>query len=271
MNHGFSPSLSQPATGLDNWLATPQGRYALGWELRQFDNAVEDVFGYNAVQIGLPATDFLRESRIALRALVAGTEVPPDAQDPRGRVNAEPWALPFATHSIDLVVLPHVLEFSPHPHQILREVDRVLVPEGSVVISGLNPLSLWGLRRALGPGRHEPPWSARFIGLLRLKDWLSLLGFELNGGRFGCYAPPFNQAKWLERCNFMEKAGDRWWPVLGSVYVVRAIKRTVGMRMIGPLRRERRVPVQALAPAARIAARSHLRLIHPDRHDEHVA
>ncbi|MBE0621050.1 MAG: SAM-dependent methyltransferase, partial [Burkholderiales bacterium] len=125
---------------------------------------------------------------------------------------------------------------------------RVLMPDGQIVISGFNPLSLWGIKRALGLGRHEYPWCGRFIGLLRLKDWLQLLSFELNGGRFGCYAPPFSQKKWLERAAFMEKAGDRWWPIAGGVYVVRAVKRTVGMRLVMPNWRSQAARAKALSP-----------------------
>jgi SAM-dependent methyltransferase len=225
------------------WFGTPGGRYILDWELSQFDNAVDDVFGFNAVQVGLPGLDFLRENRIPLKARVG--------LEPGGAVRAEPWKLPLASQSIDLIVLPHVLEFCPHPHQILREAERVLMPEGSLVISGFNPLSLWGARRALMRRRADYPWSGRFIGLLRLKDWLALLGFELNGGRFGRYAPPFAQAKWLERAAFMESAGDRWWPIAGGVYVVRGIKRTVGMRLVTPTWRERPVKQAALVQVAR--------------------
>ncbi len=156
--------------------------------------------------------------------------------------------MPLATGSVDLALLPHVLEFSAHPHSILREAARVLTHDGQIVISGFNPLSVWGLKSALGLSRHEHPWCGRFIGLLRLKDWLQLLGFELNGGRFGCYAPPFSQAKWLERSAFMEKAGDRWWPIAGGVYVVRAVKRTVGMRLVMPGWRNKAMPAKSLAP-----------------------
>ena len=203
----------------------------LGWEQAQYDNAVEDVFGFNAVQVGLPDVDFLRESRIPLRFSVNGA--------PGSPLIADPAHLPLATHSIDLLVMPHVLEFSPNPHQILREVERVLMPEGQVVISGFNPLSLWGLKGLLGGSEH--PWCGSFIGLFRLRDWLTLLGFELNGGRFGCYAPPLSQARWLQRFSFMESAGDRWWPIAGGVYVVRAVKRTAGMRLVMPSWREQRV------------------------------
>jgi SAM-dependent methyltransferase len=141
-----------------------------------------------------------------------------------------------------------VLEFCAQPHAILREAERVLMPEGSAVISGFNPLSLWGAARALGWERRRYPGCGRYIGLLRLKDWLALLGFELNGGRFGRYAPPFSQGRWLERFGFMEKAGERWWPICGSVYVVRAVKRVAGMRLVTPAWRDRRVAKKSLAP-----------------------
>jgi SAM-dependent methyltransferase len=227
---------------LADWFETPKGAYVLGWERGQFDAAVDDVFGYNAVQVGLPSLDFLRESRIPLK-IRSGVE--------QGcSLRSDPVQLPLASQSIDLLALPHVLEFSGQPHAILREAERVLMPEGSVVISGFNPLSLWGAARALGWERRRYPGCGRYIGLLRLKDWLSLLGFELNGGRFGCYAPPFSQGRWLERCSFMEKAGERWWPICGSVYVVRAVKRVAGMRLVTPNWRDRRVAKKALAPVA---------------------
>jgi SAM-dependent methyltransferase len=224
---------------LADWFSTPQGQYVLDWELKQFDNAVDDVFGYYAVQSGLPQIDFLRENRIPLKVTVG--------LEPGSAVRTEPWALPFASQSVDLIALPHVLEFSEHPHRILREAERVLMPEGSIVISGFNPLSLWGVKRAWSR-RDEDPWSGRFIGLLRLRDWLKLLGFELNGGQFGCYAPPL--AARLDRFSFMEKAGDRWWPIAGAVYVVRAVKHVTGMRLVMPSWKDKQISQKALAPVA---------------------
>ena len=228
---------------LSQWFDTPRGRYVRAWEQAQFDSAVDDVFGFNAVQVGLPQFDFLRENRIAFKTR-AGLE-------PGGSLIAEPLQLPLASQSIDLLALPHVLEFSAQPHQMLREAERVLMPEGSIVISGFNPLSLWGLKRALGRCGSEYPWCGKFIGLLRLKDWLALLGFELTGGRFGCYVPPFAQARWLERFAVMERGGDRWWPIAGGVYVVRAVKHTVGMRLVMPSWRERPAKKAAMVQVAR--------------------
>src|SRR5512134_1393092 len=192
-DEGIAVQPPDPST-LPDWLASAKGAYVLGWERAQFDSAVEDVFGYNALQIGLPGIDFLRANRIALR-VTAGLA-------PGCGLRTDPNHLPLASQSMDLVVLPHVLEFDPDPHQILREAERVLRPEGQIVIAGFNPVSLWGLKRKLGGKRTEYPWCGDFIGLLRLRDWLKLLGFELNGGRFGCYAPPVSQAMWLQRFAF---------------------------------------------------------------------
>jgi len=219
---------------------TPQGAYVLDWERAQFASAVDDVFGFRAAQVGLPEFDFLCENRIQFRFSVA--------LEPGAAVAADPLQLPLAAQSVDLLVLPHVLEFHPNPHDVLREAERVLMPEGQVVISGFNTLSLWRLRQLTTRRAAGAPWDARFIGLLRLREWLRVLGFELNGGKFGCYAPPFRNKRWLERFGFMEKAGARWWPLTGGVYVVRAVKRVHGMRIVTPAWRMERARRRALAP-----------------------
>lgn len=243
---------------LSEFLASPAGRYILRWEQAHLDCTVADIFGYHAVQLGVPEIDTLRENRMPLRLCVsdrlAAQYAAADA--PSGRqvaVITRFEELPFAAQSIDLVVMPHILEFAQEPHQVLREVDRVLVPEGQVVITGFNPASLWGLRQAFvrtGLLRPGLPHDEAFLSLPRIKDWLKLLSFEANRGRFGCYAPWVSSERWLTRWSFLEKAGDRWWPFLGSIYMLRAVKRVRGMRLIGPAwkrRDERRV---ALAPAA---------------------
>jgi len=228
---------------LAEWFSTEQGRYVLEWERSQFDGATEDVFGFRAVQAGLPEVDFLRANRIPFRFTLA--------LEPGAQITADPLQLPLAGQSVDLLALPHGLEFTADPRHVLREAERVLMPEGQLVLSGFNTLSLWGLRHRLMRERVRrlvgAPWDSRFIGLLRLKDWLQLLGFELNGGRFGCYAPPFRNRDWLNRFAFAEKAGARWWPILGGVYVVRAVKRVHGMRVIAPAWRKERVRRRSLA------------------------
>ncbi len=148
--------------------------------------------------------------------------------------------------------MPHILEFTEDPHQVLREVERVLVPEGHVVITGFNPVSLWGVRQYLTRLGASPylPREGRFLTLPRIKDWLKLLSFDVERGRFGCYVPSVRQERWLARWQFMEKAGDRWWPFLGAVYMLTAVKRVRGMRLIGAVWKSKEEPARRLAPAA---------------------
>lgn len=218
---------------LAEWLDTAPGRYVQAWEQKQIDGMVANVFGYHAIQIGLPHWDLLRANRIPYKGRTG--VLFDQAGEQEAVLITDPENLPFDTQSIDLLVLPHVLECSNAPHQILREVERVLMPEGRVVISGFNPWSLWGGRdRIPGLDPLMPVPAHMQVSLARLKDWFKLLSFELDRGRFGCYAPPCLNKVWLDRWGFMEAAGDRWWPVCGAVYVVSAVKRVAGMRLVGP-------------------------------------
>ncbi|MBA2412489.1 MAG: methyltransferase domain-containing protein [Pseudomonadota bacterium] len=238
---------------LSEFLRSPAGQYVLDWEQLQLDSAVVDIFGYHALQLGLPDVDALRENRMPLR-FCAANRVPAavGTGHPKVTVINRYEELPFATHSIDLVVMPHILEFTLDPHQVLREVERVLVPEGHVVITGFNPASLWGVRQYLSRLGASPylPREGRFLALPRIKDWLKLLSFDVERGRFGCYAPSVRQEKWLARWQFMEKAGDRWWPFLGAIYLLTAVKRVRGMRLIGAVWKGKEEPARRLAPVA---------------------
>ena len=178
--------------GYSDWLETPQGRYVLDWERHKHDQLVADIFGFNAIQLGLPALDYLRANRMPFQFRC-------DDRGGSAEVRSDLHHLPFAANSLDLVVLPHVLEFDENPHQVLREVERILVPEGSVVVTGFNPFSLWGAKRRLSRRKELPPWRGRYISVSRLKDWFALLGLEPRAGAFGCYAPAVTQEKWLRR------------------------------------------------------------------------
>lgn len=240
---------------LSEWLETPPGRYVLDWEEGEFDKMVVDVFGYRAVQLGLLRLPALRANRMPfLFAAVDPHET--DASPCDGpllpRVVTRLEELPFAAHSLDLLVLPHALEFAEDPHQVLREVERVLIPEGHVVISGFNPHSLWGARQLIGRALSRPflPRSGQFLSMTRLKDWLKLLDFEVGRGVHGCYRLPLRSESWMARGAFMDRAGQRWWSIFGAVYVLSAVKRVHGMRLIGHPWREARGARAVLRPAA---------------------
>ena len=213
------------SASLADWFETPLGRYLLAREQAWFDRTVADIFGFQAIQIGLPQCPFLAQSRVASHWTV-DSEAPAD-------IRADTNWLPFPENSLDLIVLPHALEFTSEPHQLLREVYRAIRAEGQIVISGFNPFSLFGVKRYFGR-RQTPPWNGSFIALYRLKDWLSLLGFEVSGGGLDCYVPPFESEQWRSRFGFFEAAGDRWWPIGGGVYYLRATKKVLGMRILPP-------------------------------------
>jgi SAM-dependent methyltransferase len=273
--------MSPPIISLTDWFQTPPGRYLLEWEQSRFDETVTNVFGYNALQLGLPELQALEANRMPHRWLALPEELVGLTTEGNERHAAEGLdstlksfagasvpvalvtnaaALPFPAASLDLLVLPHTLELSADPHHVLREVERVLVPEGRVVISGFNPYSLWGLRQArarmasrmglgnLGISRLYLPEAGDFIGPGRLRDWLRLLSFEVESERFGCYRPAVKTEKWLQRMAWMDRAGPRWWPIVGSVYFVMAVKRVRGMRLLGPAWKPRRS--QAAVPVS---------------------
>jgi SAM-dependent methyltransferase len=260
--------------GLANWFGTAPGCYVLQWEQAHLDTVVADLFGFHALQLGLPELDALRTNRMPHRWVaaerLAGTE-PSVAVATAGTPTQEPPApraaialhcdfdaLPFDSASLDLIVLPHALELARDPHLALREVERVLVPEGRVVIVGFNPSSLWGLRQRLGRIAQRLglrrrrqlflPTEGEFLGYRRLRDWLRLLSFEVESGRLGCYRPPFGSAQWLARFAWADAVGERWWPIFGAVYFVVAVKRVRGMRLVGLARAARGAPLVAAAP-----------------------
>ena len=242
-----------PTNTLLDWFATPLGQYLLEKERAYLDDVTPDIFGYHALQLGMPEVDLLRESRIAHRVRIGKSDHPD--------VFAKSHELPLATQSIDLVLLPHVLEFAAEPHEILREVDRVMMPEGRLVIVGFNPWSLWGLRSTVGFSRHQFPWNGRFVSLLRVKDWLALLGFDVSAGRLVGYAPPFDSEKLRRRFGFMEPAGDRWWAVGGAVYMLQGIKRVRGMRLLTPAWAQQKDAREKSLAAAKRQGVSHLKII----------
>lgn len=211
-------------TAQEIWLETTLGQHLLQFEQQKYDAAVGDIFGFNAVQIGLPQINSLKNSRIP-HILYADVVA--------GELRCESDYLPFAESCIDLLCLPHALEFSENPHQTLREAARVLVPEGYLLLTGINPMSAWGVKNLVTKD-IDYPWHGNFFTMSRIKDWLALLGLEFVEAQFCCYAPPINDEKWLKRFAFVDKMGAKWWPMMGGLYFIVAKKRVVNMTLLKP-------------------------------------
>ena len=241
---------SQPCisrNGLRLWYDTPVGNRLLDIERRKLDAILPNLFGYHLLQVGcMVDDDLLGASRISHRIVI---DVVEDRPLQCVRLRAYPDRLPIASDSVDVVVLPHTLEFEADPHQALREIDRILIPEGHVVILGFNPWSWWGLRRLFRRRRRDTyPWCGRFRSLPRIKDWLALLGFDIvmTSGYF--FRPPLNHDRIMRRLNFIETAGARWLPMLSGAYLLVAKKRVLTLTPIKPRWRPRRSLIGADMP-----------------------
>ncbi len=267
----------------------------LSWEQTCYDDAVADIFGFHSLQIGLFPLQGLRNNRTPHRWLALDSTdqalqwqqcrladvqsfAPPLQSEPglpatpaeavTASLLCDAHALPFGPDTLDLVLLPHTLELSADPHAVLREVARVMVPEGRVLISGINPASLWGMhtwaRRIPGLQKLPPmPDDHNLIGYGRLRDWLKLLGLELQSASFGCFRPAMRSDSWLSRWEWMDRVGPTAWPVLGGVYFVEAVKKVPSVHKLA-------APWKAPAPSgvARPAVAARERLTETQRSAE---
>jgi SAM-dependent methyltransferase len=260
------------------WFDTPLGRSLQAFEINRLREVLPSLYGTVAVQIGRMGKLESMDACVTATRILLDVDGPDDSSNSQAFTNGTSTAdgyggcigvateLPFDAASVNLVLLPHTLDFSEDPRQILREVNRVLAPEGHAVILGFNPISFWGLRRVFTRGPRPAPWCANFLRLARVKDWLALLDFELTHGSMFYYRPPLQHAAAMDRLRFLDKMGDRWWPMMAATYLLVAKKRVVGMT---PLRvswktRPRLVAGgEAAAPIPRISsARSPVRRVH---------
>lgn len=206
---------------LERWFLGPSGSRLAEAEADILHRFVENLFGYHLVSVrncGVGA-DCL-ESCPVRNKLILCTDARNDGCDLRARAEQ----LPLKTDSLDAVVLRHTLDFATDPHQVLREVDRILIPDGRVLIVGFNPVSIWGLWRMVLKWRGRAPWCGHFLPYRRVADWLHLLGFDIEYTDVAAFAPPLPE-KWHARLGGLERLGRRALPMFAGVYVIRAVKR----------------------------------------------
>ncbi len=222
------------------WYRTDLGQVFLHSEKQALNKLLEQIFGYNLLQLGS-----LDNSRLTVSSRVSFQFVCESASNlnhdfyPAGKQPAYLGQfddLAIQSHAIDAVILPHSLEFEPNPHQILREVERVLVAEGKVVILGFNPFSLWGFwhkyweirnRIASDANREKVPLPScgHLLSQKRLRDWLKLLGFDIHVVSEYFYRPPIKNASLLKKLEFMEAAGKALPLLPAGGYLMVATKR----------------------------------------------
>ena len=208
-------------TALRAWWETAIGRALLAAESELLGEALEDVFGWELLQVGAwgSGRELLAGSRARRQSLIAGAAFSGSAN-----ILARPSQLPVTSDCIDAVLLPHTLEFAPDPYAVLREVDRVLVGEGQLVVLGFRPWSLWGMR-ARWSRSGFPPGMRRVLSERLLREWLVLLGFEVVAARRYLYLSPWSRGLARgEGTGRMLRAGLTY-PLPAGAFLLKARKR----------------------------------------------
>jgi len=242
----LAPS-GETQTQLSAWFENFPGQAVLEQETQHLAEILPTLFGYHLLQIGYchASSQALKNSKISHRMVMnndSGSRLLCDFSE----LVASAEALPYRADSLDVVLLSHALEFSEHPHQILREVDRCLIPEGHAVIVAFNPVGFSGLWNGLFAWKGRPPWNGRFISRTRLRDWLALLGFDVVDSRALFFRPPLSRLGLMWRLEFLERFGCRWWPIFSGVYILVAQKRVATLTPLKARWRPRRS--RAVAP-----------------------
>lgn len=225
------------ATARSGWFDSPLGRRVFALERKLLAEALSQVFGWQLLQIGEwgQASQLMESARTQRRVLVTAAQSTPEQSTPEQpalAIRSRLDSLGIASDSIDAVLLPHTLEFEPSPHEVLREVARVLLADGQLIVLGFRPFSSWGLRHMLA-AQGVPPGTERYLSEHRVRDWLQLLGFEVIESRRYLFTLPFGAAEPRTQ-RFMENAGSKLWPLFAGAYMLRARKRLYTLTPIRP-------------------------------------
>ncbi len=203
---------SKGFASIDEWYGSETGQYLFNQVEEIVGPLLATTFGYYSLQIGCAglAGALQRSCRIkhqfTLDDLAAGADV-----------KANPSMLPVANDSVDLVILMHHLSNTQHPHAVLREAFRILIPEGKLVIIDFNPLSLWGLRYLFQFWLERVPFNGHYYTARRIDDWMQLLGFDQQMHSRVGYLPPLQKPSITRHLSWLEKGTKNCLPLLGAL------------------------------------------------------
>ncbi len=253
------PEVETLAPALHAWYETELGRALLAHERHLIESSLTNCFGYHLLQLGIDNNlTFFDECRVQ-RCFKAGPMLPLRGEEASASafVQCSFEELPFDSDSLDVVIAHHVVEFANDPHAMLRELHRVVVPEGRVVLVGFNPWSPLGARMVVERLKNKETWRNHWLSVSRVQDWLHLLGFAVERTEYGFHHLPLHRAA---RWSKPDAAWARHVPG-GGIYMITAIKQVAKFIPIKPLRMPRvsvltRLPVAKPATARQRRGRS---------------
>lgn len=211
----------QVSQQLSRWYGTAKGQRLLQETVAVIAPRLSELTGYYSVKLSYfdCGENWVRVSRIQSQLSLT-----PVAS--RGsQVVSDFTMLPFDTDSVDLVVAHHLFEFVDNPHALLREMHRILIPNGQCIIISFNPFGIYGVIKPF-KWKATVPWCGHFFSPYRIRDWLSVLDFDVS--RASYYAPPYFQLENSHsRLSWLPTVCRRWLPVSGGLFVLSATKRVI--------------------------------------------
>lgn len=234
-----------------DWLNGQLGQRVHALECKLVSEALTQVFGWQMLQIGAwGQTHSLMDAARTQRKAVLMHEVTQVSESVM-TIQSRTDSLAIASDSVDAVLLPHTLECTVDPHELLREVERILSGEGQLIILGFRPFSMWGVRDAFAV-KGFPPGTERLIGERRLRDWLKLLGFEITEARRYLFTWPWGGAVPRSQ-RLLEAVGNHLWPLVAGAYMLCARKRVYTLTPVRPRWRVRRAVGGLIEPTTRVS------------------
>jgi SAM-dependent methyltransferase len=205
----------------NHWLTEFLGATILNAEKKLLARLYAESYGKYAVLLGLPHQSPLLQSSLMSCHVMISPLI--NKHTSTQNIESDFYELPLLPGSIDLLILPHTLEFVDNPHKLLLEACRAVKPEGNIIILGFNPFSLCGLRKYFTHKKNAGvPWNSHFISATQVITWLKLAAFQINHKQTFFFQPPFSQKKIFKKLGFIEWIGHKFFPLLGGIYTLTA-------------------------------------------------
>jgi len=211
-----------------SWQDLPNGEFILNEINRELSPWWQKFFGYHLLKLGslsggLSSENCTIKHQVTLSSFKMLGDVTADIDD-----------LPLLDQSVDVCILSHALEFALDPHHVVREANRVLIPNGYLIITGFNPFSLASLNKVIPHRRKQTPWNERFFSPMRVKDWLHLMGYEILSDQRFLHSTLATKINDGGIAKYWRQFSTKYLPNLGSVYVIIAKKRVLPLTPIKP-------------------------------------
>jgi SAM-dependent methyltransferase len=206
----------------NHWLTKSRGgQLLLAEEQRVLSTMLApSIFNKHAILIGVPTQKSLLTETNTLHQIIISALANRGVMQMQ-YIEADLEELPILSGQVDLVLLPHTLEWVEHPRQLLAEACRIVRPEGLIVIFGFNPHSLFRLTQ-LWEKKQGIPWSADFQPVSELKKWMQLAGFQIESSYSFLYRPLSKYAYLFDHFPVCEYIGKHIFPYYGGVYALLA-------------------------------------------------